>query len=228
MISYRHVTSNRSFSIRLKIEANGEVVVTSPPMVPTMVIEAFIRDNQAWIERNLAKVTQQRLLPVTESTVMIFGKTYHLELNNALSHQTGVVINGDTVSIIPVAQAAGTLEGSTRDHRNQLDRFLKATAEKYIAPRTYALAEKMGVSFTTLSFRQQKTRWGSCSSRGNLQFNWRLVHYPPAIIDYVIIHELAHRTHMNHSRAFWQRVAQFDSDYKTHERWLKDHGMSVG
>ncbi len=86
----------------------------------------------------------------------------------------------------------------------------------------------MNTSINKITLRQQKTRWGSCSSAGNLNFNWRLVHYPPEVIDYVIIHELAHRTHMDHSSSFWQLVARYDPDHLKHRNWLKKHGVSVG
>ena len=86
----------------------------------------------------------------------------------------------------------------------------------------------MDINFNSITLREQKTRWGSCSSKGNLNFNWRLVHYRPEIIDYVIIHELAHRTHMNHSAKFWQLVEKYDPEYRKHRGFLKRHGMAVG
>ena len=96
----------------------------------------------------------------------------------------------------------------------------RTTAEKYIRQRAEQVAKKMQIDFRGLTLRQQKSRWGSCSSRGNLNFNWRLVHYPPQIIDYVIIHELAHRREMNHSAAFWRLVGHYDSEYKQHRQEL--------
>jgi predicted metal-dependent hydrolase len=116
---------------------------------------------------------------------------------------------------------------STSAFKTVLNRFLKSTASHYIIPRTHQLAEKVGVSIGLISLKQQKTRWGSCSSRGNLNFNWRLVHYQPAIIDYVIVHELAHRLEMNHSAAFWKIVAKYDPEYAKHRGWLKRQGMSL-
>ena len=74
-----------------------------------------------------------------------------------------------------------------------------------------------------ITIRDQKTRWGSCSETGTLSFNWRLMLAPPAVLDYVVIHELCHLTHMNHSKAFWDKVAGVDPDYKEHIQYLKDH-----
>jgi len=109
--------------------------------------------------------------------------------------------------------------------QKKLDRFLKGTAEKYIIPRTHQLAKIMKTDFNRITLRQQKSRWGSCSNKGNLNFNWRLVHYPVKIIDYVIIHELAHITHPNHSKNFWNCVAKFDNEYRKHRGYLKRNGV---
>ncbi|MBT3249209.1 MAG: M48 family metallopeptidase [Candidatus Pacebacteria bacterium] len=110
----------------------------------------------------------------------------------------------------------------------EADRFLKSTATRYILPRTKQLADKMEIKFGRITLRQQKTRWGSCSSQGNLNFNWRLVHCPTKVIDYVIIHELAHRQHMNHSSSFWGLVRKHDPEYLRNRGWLKRNGLVLG
>ena len=102
-----------------------------------------------------------------------------------------------------------------------LQRFLVGVATKYVVTRTQQLAKVMGIKYGRISIREQRSRWGSCSSRGNLNFNWRLVHFPTEIIDYVIIHELAHRLEMNHSAKFWQIVAKYDPAHRIHRGHLK-------
>ena len=82
----------------------------------------------------------------------------------------------------------------------------------------------MQVTFGTITVRDQKTRWGSCSAKGNLNFNWRLILAPEPVLDYVVIHELAHRKEMNHSERFWNLVETVMPDYRNQRRWLKDHG----
>ncbi|WMC92889.1 M48 family metallopeptidase [Kineothrix sp. MB12-C1] len=78
-----------------------------------------------------------------------------------------------------------------------------------------------------ITIRDQKTRWGSCSSKGSLSFNWRLMLAPPGILDYVIVHELCHLIHMNHSQEFWKCVGDILPDYKERRKWLKDHGNEL-
>ena len=82
----------------------------------------------------------------------------------------------------------------------------------------------MGVIFGRIAIKNTKTRWGSCSSLGNLNVHWELVLMPPAILDYVVVHELAHRKEMNHSPRFWAEVEKVLPDYRERRKWLKDHG----
>lgn len=88
-------------------------------------------------------------------------------------------------------------------------------------------ARLMGVTYGRISIREQKTRWGSCSSKGNLNFNWRLIFAPEEVVDYIVVHELAHRKEMNHSRAFYNVVASVLPDYKVQEKWLKENGEKL-
>lgn len=105
-----------------------------------------------------------------------------------------------------------------------LSKWLKSRATEYITKRVYEYSEMMGLPFHQLSFRSQKTRWGSCSIEKNLSFNWKLIHAPKSVIDYVIIHELSHTKYMNHRKPFWDLVAQFDPNYPHHRRWLQKYG----
>lgn len=84
-----------------------------------------------------------------------------------------------------------------------------------------------GGHYTSITIRDQKSRWGSCSSSGTLSFNYRLIFAPPIILDYVVVHELCHLTHMNHSRDFWDMVATVMPDYQVHRQWLRDHGQEL-
>ena len=97
-------------------------------------------------------------------------------------------------------------------------------AKKIFPERTAYFAKRMGVTYNRITIREQKTRWGSCSSVGNLNYNWKLVLMPEHVMDYVVIHELAHRKEMNHSARFYAVVAQQMPDYKVWQSWLKEHG----
>ena len=85
----------------------------------------------------------------------------------------------------------------------------------------------LGVTYGKISIRDQKTRWGSCSSEGNLSFNWRLILAPPDVLDYVVIHELCHRKEMNHSKEFWALVESLMPEYKERRKWLRENGNNL-
>ena len=84
-----------------------------------------------------------------------------------------------------------------------------------------------GGTYTRITIRDQKTRWGSRSSSGTLSFNYRLMYAPRKVLDYVVVHELCHITHMNHSKEFWDMVASILPDYKESRNWLKEHGKEL-
>ena len=96
-------------------------------------------------------------------------------------------------------------------------------ARKIFEERVEYFHTLTGGEYTSITVRDQKSRWGSCSSKGTLSFNYRLVFAPPAILDYVVVHELCHLTHMNHSKDFWNMVEKVMPDYRIRNQWLKEH-----
>ncbi len=111
--------------------------------------------------------------------------------------------------------------------RTALEARYKEAARSYIPKRVAYYHAMTGGTYKRISIRDQKTRWGSCSSKGTLSFNWRLMLAPPAVLDYVVVHELCHLTHMNHSKAFWQAVEAVCPDYRNLRKWLKEHGSEL-
>lgn len=111
--------------------------------------------------------------------------------------------------------------------RAALEARYKEAARSYIPKRAAYYQTLTGGTYHRITIRDQKTRWGSCSSKGTLSFNWRLMLAPPAILDYVVVHELCHLTHMNHSPDFWRAVETVCPDYRSARKWLKDHGHEL-
>ena len=106
-------------------------------------------------------------------------------------------------------------------------RQLREKARQLVTNRVQYYAPIIGVTYNQISIRSQKTRWGSCSSKGNLSFNCLLALVPPEVLDYVVVHELCHRKELNHSRAFWTLVENVMPDYKLHRKWLSDNGNQL-
>ena len=219
---YIYKTHPRSRSIKISINQTGEVVVTSPKWTPKWAIKKFIESSKPWIEQHVTQVKQRANFGVQANEGLIFGKKYQkiIRVIDHLSHSQVKVEAQQLIIELPS-------DKSEKFGTDKLNGFLRRTAEKYLLPRTKQLADKMKIDYGRITLREQKTRWGSCSSTGNLNFNWRLVHAPPAVIDYVIIHELAHRKHMDHSTNFWALVERFDPEYKSHRGWLKRRGMGL-
>ncbi len=212
-ITYQLKRSSRSLHLRLSINAQGELLVSAPKLVPEFLIRQFVAKQRPWIEQNLRAVSS-RQVKLGAGELYIFDHKYQLQLDSNAAHNT-VEVMGEQLwlrSRLALGQA---------QIKQRLETFLKKTAAAYILPRTQALAAQMGIDYQRISLKQQSSRWGSCSSRGNLNFNWRLVHYPPAVIDYVIIHELAHRLELNHSARFWAIVRQHDPEYQLHKAALR-------
>lgn len=211
--SYQIKRSSRAASIKIAIGADAKVIVSAPKFMPEFLIKKFVSSQQSWIEANLAKVEKYQS-KLKQDEIIIFDKKYLIVINNS-ADKMGIHVREDKLFINNLSnKTPATI-------KKQLDEFLKKTALKYIATRTQILAKKMQISYNKLALREQSSRWGSCSSQGNLNFNWRLVHYPPAVIDYVIIHELAHRLELNHSKKFWAIVKKFDSEYLIHKGQLR-------
>lgn len=108
-----------------------------------------------------------------------------------------------------------------------LEKRYRSAAREQFERRTAYYQRITGGTYTSVTVRDQKTRWGSCSSRGTLSFNYRLIFAPPVILDYVVVHELCHLTHMNHSKDFWNMVASVIPEYKVCRKWLRDHGREL-
>ena len=108
-----------------------------------------------------------------------------------------------------------------------LEKRYRDAATDYIPKRVAYYHEFTGGNYQKITIRDQKTRWGSCSANGTLSFSFRLMMAPPRVLDYVVVHELCHLTHMNHSKDFWNMVESILPDYKEHRKWLKENGHTL-
>jgi len=221
------LSQKRSSRLSLSVSPDGSVVVTKPRLMPDFMVRRFVEKNQDWIIKQQAKRQRQKPL-MTDEMVMIFGQKYERVNSVENSLPTGISIVNQQAIYRPVASTTKLTPQQLQKKADQaLDAFLKRAATNYILPRTAQLAERMQISYRSISLKQQKSRWGSCSSQARLNFNWRLTHFSPEIIDYVIVHELAHRVHMNHGRDFWRLVAKFDPEYQKHKKSLKEAALVI-
>lgn len=195
----------------VRLTEDGRVRLTVPRGASIAGGLSFVEQERAWIAREWERV---RARTTWASGTVVFWRGEAVTLVDA---GDAVVCGGES---IPVA-------GRDRDIRAALQRHWRRVAEGELPGRCRELAELHGLSIARVSVRDQRSRWGACSSRRAITLNWRLVQMPPAVSDYVICHELAHLDVPNHSRRFWRRVAALCPEWRTAERWLRAHGREL-
>jgi predicted metal-dependent hydrolase len=183
---------------RIEIKPDGEVVVTAPDGFD---VDSLVERHRGWLEAKLEEI--EGLRELADSGFPINGEFYE-------------VIQGRRVK---VHERFKTVFLSPS--REEVLSYLKNLLRKELLPLVKSYAGKMGVQPGKVYIRHQKSRWGSCSPKGNLNFNVRLVSIPPDLREYVVVHELAHLKHMDHSKDFWEFVGRFYPDYGTARKELK-------
>ncbi|MEJ2000892.1 MAG: SprT family zinc-dependent metalloprotease [Maritimibacter sp.] len=203
----------RRLSLRVS-RLDGRVTLTLPKNASRRHALAFAEDQAGWIRRQLAGQAQgTRPMPGTQ--LPIGGEAQKILTNHGLRS--------------PRLTEAG-IEVPARDPERtpaRLAAFLKLEARSALAEAVEHYADALGVTHGKITLRDTRSRWGSCSSTGDLMFSWRLIMAPPEVLDYVVAHEVAHLIEMNHSRAFWAVVAQVCPDYKAPRQWLHDNAPSL-
>jgi predicted metal-dependent hydrolase len=207
---YTLKTSTRAKNIRIAINPKGEVTVTKPRLIPMFAVKRFIKQHQNWIDRNLTKI-KARQTKLKPNTLYYKGKLYQFKY---LPGTFKITLHHPNLTVSAYSRPSAI---------RQLIKKLQQQSRQTITEQTKKYAAKMKLTYKKIRFKDQKTRWGSCSSQKNLNFNWRLIMTPPSVLTYVVIHELAHLRHMNHSRKFWDFVEKYDPDYRENRRWLKRH-----
>jgi len=221
MQSYQLIRSRRR-TIALEISREGCLIVRAPLRVSQSYLDDVIQRRQAWISQHLNKIIQrQRLLPakqfVSGESFLYLGQTYPLRL---IQYPVG---NKNFCSLQFTNNEFLLAESVRASARGIWQRWYKTQAQKIISQRVGDFAKQFGFQYAKVKITQAKKRWGSCSPKGNLNFSWRLVMAPPNVIDYVVVHELAHLKIKNHQRAFWQSVEQILPDYRSRRAWLKQN-----
>lgn len=179
----------------------------------------FLERSEAWL---LKRVTQWRSRSRTRQP-WIDGARFLYR-----GEETGLrVEKGEGEVRLCFADQIISLPHERPDYGETVLSHLRRMAERELPGRTRELALLQGISVRRISVRAQKTRWGSCSARGTISLNWRLIQAPPRVVDYLIIHELMHRREMNHSARYWKLVAQAFPDYRRAEQWLKKSGIEL-
>jgi predicted metal-dependent hydrolase len=196
----------------LRLRSDGVARVTVPRRGSISTAREFVGKNLGWLETQIQRLEAQ---PKTTNEWRLGTEIYF--------RGEQVKIEVETAGQIRLGSELLSLRDVGVDLRPAIQKHLRKLAQKELPVRVMELAAVHGIQISRVSVRNQKSRWGSCSRRGTISLNWRLIQTPDFVRDYIILHELGHRKQMNHSDKFWQEVERLCPDYLVAERWIKAH-----
>ena len=212
LVLVRHPRARRYI---LRLQPDGAARVTIPRGGSATEALRFAARNQAWLVQALQRQTTRPISP------------------RRWTMGTTIFFRGEPVLIEPAAAAGSqqvrfgsellTVVNPHTDLRPAIEKHLRQLAAKELPPRVTALASLHQLTVQRITVRNQRSRWGSCSRRGTISLNWRLIQTPRHVQDYIILHELMHLRQMNHSARFWHEVKSVCTDYEIAEHWLKQN-----
>ena len=218
MISPQIIRSNRK-TLSLSINENADLVVRAPHRVSYDEIQKFISEKSAWIDNKQRLIKAQledNLNQNSSDNCLYLGSLYPLKIDN--NSIEPISFNGQMFTI-------------TNVNRERISLSLKSWYKKRFIevalPRLSYFSDKHNLKVNQVRVKEQKTLWGSCSSKNNINLNYLLIMAPMKVIDYVIVHELVHTIHKNHSAKFWQKVETIMPNYKDARNWLKENGYRL-
>ena len=223
-LPYRLIRSRkRKKTLSLMVTGKGDIVVQAPYATPAQEIDAFFARKREWLEEKLRQIRERPALqiagpPADGNTLFYLGKSCPVILRD-----TGV-----RAELFTLSDGRFILDSRIHFHRKAIIRaWYEGQAASYIPKRVDHYGRSFGLQAAGIRISRAQNRWGSCSAKNVLAFAWRLMMAPPAVIDYVVVHELAHIREKNHSRSFWSFVASIMPDYAAQRQWLKIHGHEL-
>ncbi len=211
--------NERAKRLTLRIEAGGRGLrITVPPGVPEREIDRFLERHRGWLEARLAKLPERP--QVRPGIKLPLRGVPHLIIHEPASRGTvAVAAEGDAPALI--------VHGDRRHLPRRLADFLKREAKRDIEALVAKHAAAVGRKAKAVRFKDTSSRWGSCTSNGTLSFSWRIMMAPPAVIDYLVAHEVAHLREMNHGPKFWKLCRELCPRTDEARAWLKRNGAAL-
>jgi predicted metal-dependent hydrolase len=210
--------SDRAQTMRIIVGPRRPIEVIVPSGTPDTAVETFLASKGGWIVRKVAaaeEIARRPRLLGLEGKLWLQGEPLRIEL-----------VAGKTPRA-ELRDGVLRVSGEDSDAIDAIERWYRREARRRIGSVVDLEASRLGLCFNSVAIRDQKTRWGSCSRRGNLSFSWRLVLCPPEVLDYVAVHELLHLRTPNHSKAFWQMLESARPGWQDQARWLREHGQEL-
>jgi predicted metal-dependent hydrolase len=224
MIEYPIRRSDKARRARINVSPEGVEVVV-PRRMALRHVTPFVEEKRPWIERTLRRMREAEEAAAVRlcdgGAVPYLGRALALRVQVQPGRvRPHVALRGNSLHVYVGAPGVVAV-------REALEAWYRRRARLEVAPRLDSACARAGVRYTRLSIRAQRTRWASCSSKGAMSFNWRLLLAPPEILDYVVEHEVAHLSVLDHSARFWRLVESRVPAYREHERWLRRNGPAL-
>ena len=229
-VAYTIVKTRRK-TIGITVDMNGEVKVSAPLRISEKQIREIVQEKAGWIIKKVNEAIERNsnIVPrqfVSGEKFLYLGEEYTLEVVEKDSGKAKVLMQEDTMTVYISRGLSGESrkqaikEAIMKWYRRRFAEVAKERIDKY--------SLQLKVAPCRVMIKNQKTRWGSCSKKGNINLNWRLIMAPLHVIDYVVVHELCHLKVMNHSKDFWSLVESIQPNYSECRKWLKVNGSRLG
>ena len=209
-VTLRHSIRAKRLSLRVS-RLDGRVTLTLPQRTPAREGVSFLQSKEDWLRGHLADLRPVARVQVGHE-VLFRGEPFKVVAGS----RARAVIATDAIQV-----------STNKPAGPQVKAVFRSSARDALAEASDRYAHALGRTYERLSIRDTRSRWGSCSSQGTLMYSWRLIMAPPAVLDYVTAHEVAHLIEMNHQPVFWDVVASICPDYAVHRAWLRAHGDSL-
>ncbi|WPC42264.1 SprT family zinc-dependent metalloprotease [Clostridium sp. JS66] len=214
-------------TIGIKITNKGEVIVTSPFGISDKIIEDIVKKKSSWILGKLNIIKSEKLEEKTSLKngykLLYLGIQLKLELFYEKPDNCNFFIDNESFKVY----FDGNIGLDEDGIKNHIIEIYKKQAKKVLIERTKIYSKLINANPLKVTIKSQKTLWGSCSSKRNINYNYKIIMAPIEVVDYLVVHELCHLIHMNHSKQYWSTVQSILPDYKIRRRWLKDNGFKL-
>jgi len=224
------VIQSRRKTIAISIDPDQKILVKAPVQISHDEIQKIVEKKAGWIvkkRKELAKrQAQKEPQELADGRQLWYqGNPYVLQILIKADSKKGN--SGRNVELSAGKLMVYTEQGQEAEVRKNLMQWYYEQAGQWICQRAEHYNEDLKEPVNRICIKDQKSRWGSCSSKRNLNFNWRIIMAPPEVADYVVVHEMCHLKHLNHSPEFWKEVAGILPDYQERRKWLREHGSEL-
>ena len=211
-------TSKRAKRVALRLDSKERIIeLVVPARMSLKRAQDFARQNEIWIQETLA--TLPPALPYEDGRIIpVLGKERQLDIYiDPERKTTSITMNESYINI----------KTNKNEPKARIERYLKTLAKEELTKLSQDKAEIIHKSIASVTIRDTKSRWGSCSQDGCLSYSWRLIFAPLCAFDYVVAHEVAHLVHLNHSKAFWTLCRDLSLDFVEGQYWMRNHGHEL-